>query len=410
MNLPAAPPASADDWSSWEPLLTQFSQATHCTVTLYAADQQPAIGPILSSDCGIVLGHSPFFRPGGEGRRFEQAIAARAALELEVAQSMYLDQLAVVGLPIIMYGRCHGTIVFGWLPLTFATALGAQRIAAAAQADGRRLWTVMRLQPPVGPARMELYARFLASLVAAHTRLRETLSEIDAVARLREESLARVAHELRTPLNSVMLRLSALLNTGLDEPAEIRAALEATIRNVREESRLIDDIVDSARSQTGQMSISPAPCDILRVVAAAVETIAPQAKAKGVEIHVQWADRNTELVDGDAGRLQQAFWNLLANAVKFTPSGGSVTLEHRRREAMHDISIRDTGVGIQRQMLGRVFDPFVRERFNNDSGLGLGLSIARSIVELHGGRILVDSEGPGAGSTFTVLLPAHQTG
>ncbi len=409
MSLPAAPPA-ADEWSSWEPLLTQFSQATHCTVTLYATNLEPAIGPILSSDCGIVLGHSRFFQPDGEGRRFEQAIASRAALQLEVVQAMYLDQLAVVGLPIVMFGRCHGTIVFGWLPLTFSSALGTERIAAAAGADGRRLWTVLRLQPPLGPQRMELYARFLASLVAAHTRLRETLSEIEAVARLREESLARVAHELRTPLNSVMLRLSALLNTELDRPEEIRLALEATIRNVREESRLIDDIVDSARSQTGQMSISPAPCDILQVAAAAVDTISPQAKAKGVEVRILWSPGDSPLVDGDAGRLQQAFWNLLANAVKFTPAGGSVTLGHQRRESTHDISIRDTGVGIQRQVLGRVFDAFFRERSNNDSGLGLGLSIARHIVELHGGRILVDSEGRGSGSTFTVVLPAHQPG
>lgn len=407
MSPAKPPPATVDDWSSWEPVLTQFSQATHCTTTLYTMEGEPAIGPICSSDTGTVLGHSHFFQPDGVGRRFEQSLAAEAALRLELVRATFLEQLAVVAVPVIMFGKCHGAIVFGWLPVTFATALGAEALARAARIDGRRLWTVLRLQPPLGPHRVELYARFLSSLVAAHTRLRETLAEVSTVTRLREESLARVAHELRTPLSSIMLRLSTLLRTDLDHPTQVRTALEAIIRNVREESRMVDDIVDSARSQTGQLSISPSSCDLVEVVSAAVEIIAPQARAKGVAIDMQWSGDGPQKVEGDRGRLQQAFWNLLANAVKFTPAGGSVTVEHRCRDAMHDIAIRDTGAGIQRQMLAQIFDPFVRERSNNDSGLGLGLSIARHIVELHGGRILVDSEGVDRGSTFTVVLPVH---
>ena len=407
MNPSTAPPAAAGDWSSWEPVLTQFAQATHCTTTLYASDGQPVVGPIYSSDTGTVLEHSRFFQPGGEGRRFEQALAAEAARQLDVVQSVYLEQLAVVGVPVVMFGKGHGTVVFGWLPVTFPSALGAERIAAAAGTDGRRLWGVLRQQPPLGPVRMQLHARFLASLVNAHARLRETLVEIDAVTRLREESLARVAHELRTPLSSVLLRLSTLLSTDLSDAGQVRSMLEVVLRNVREESRLIDDIVDASRSQTGQLSITQVRCDLRQIVSAAVETIRPQADAKGVSIAVHWADARPQLVEGDAGRLQQATWNLLANAVKFTPAGGTVTVEHRRRERTHDVAIRDTGMGIPRELLGTVFSPFVRERTNNDSGLGLGLPIARHIVELHGGRILVESEGRGQGSTFTIVLPVH---
>lgn len=407
MSPSTAVAGADDDWSSWEPLLTQFSQATQCTATLYSTDGRPVIGPICSSDTGIVLGHSPFFGPAGEGRRFEQAIVSKASIQLESVQSTYLDQLAVVGVPIVMFGKCHGAVVFGWLPVTFATALGAAHIAAAAGTDPRRLWTVLRLQPPLGRARLELYARFMSSLVEAHARLRETVSEIEAVTRLREESLARVAHELRTPLSSVMLRLSTLLATELDDRQEIRATLEAILKNVRQESRLIDDVIDSTRSQTGQWSITPVLCDLRQIISAAVETISPQAQAKGVDIVTRWSSGAEQLVEGDTGRLQQAFWNLLANAVKFTPSGGKITVVHRQRESMHEVSIQDTGVGIPRQMLGQIFAPFVRERTENDSGLGLGLSIARHIVELHGGRILVESDGRGLGSTFTVVLPAH---
>jgi signal transduction histidine kinase len=405
MNAAPSRAAAGVDWSSWEALLTQFSQATQCTTTLYATDGQPVIGPVCSSDTGIVLGHSPFFREGGAGRSFEQALVARASRQLEGVEDLYLDQLAVVAVPVVMFGKCHGAVVFGWLPVTFATALGAAGIAAAAHADPRRLWTVLRLQPPLGPARVQLYARFMSGLVHAHARLRETLGEIEAVTRLREESLARVAHELRTPLSSVLLRLSGLLSTDLSDRREVRATLEAMLRNVREEARLIDDVIDSSRSQTGQLSITPRLCDLRQIVSAAVETILPQAAAKDVAVDVHWSGSGEQTVEGDSGRLQQAFWNLLANAVKFTPAGGRITVEHRRREGMHDVAIRDTGMGIPRQMLGQVFAPFVRERTNNDSGLGLGLSIARSIVELHGGRILVESAGRGEGSTFTVSLP-----
>lgn len=398
--------SSGDGWSSWEPLVTQFAQATSCTTTLYALDGEPAIGPVFSSDTGTVLAHSTFFHAGGEGRRFEQSLAAQAALRLEPVKDVFLEQLAVFAVPIVMFGRCHGTIVFGWLPLTFANALGAEHIARSSGADPRRLWAVMRLQTPLGRWRAELYARFLGSLVDAHARLRETLGEVQAVTRLREESLARVAHELRTPLSSVVLRLSALQMTALDDPLQIRTALAAILQNVREEARMVDDIVDSARSRTGQLRVEPTLCNLLDVATAAVATIAPQAAAKEVSLSVHWVPDEVALVDGDPSRLQQVFWNLLANAVKFTNGGGSVRLEHRRRESTHDIRITDSGQGIPREMLATIFEPFVRGQARNDNGLGLGLSIARHIVELHGGRILVESAGRGQGSTFTVVLPA----
>lgn len=169
---------------------------------------------------------------------------------------------------------------------------------------------------------------------------------------------------------------------------------------------MVDDIVDSARSRTGQLRVEPTLCNLLDVATAAVATIAPQAAAKEVSLSVHWVPDEVALVDGDPSRLQQVFWNLLANAVKFTNGGGSVRLEHRRREATHDIRITDSGQGIPREMLATIFEPFVRGQARNDNGLGLGLSIARHIVELHGGRILVESAGRGQGSTFTVVLPA----
>lgn len=406
---PPGPPAAIDDeWGSWEALLVQFSQATACTASLRTIDGGVAIGPLHANAVGAALGAHGFFEPEGAGALFERTLGEQAALRLEPVQAMFLEQLAVAVVPIIIFGRCFGTVSFGWVPVTFPTALGAEQVGRAAGIDGRKLWGLLRLLPPLGRARLDLYVGFLTSLLATHARLRETLVEIDAANRMREENLARIAHELRTPLSSVLLRLSALLNTRLDDPHATRTALEAISRNVRDESRMIDDIVDSARSRTGQLSITRVPCDVRGVVDAAVVTIAPQAQAKGVAIEVLADDGAPPIVEGDPGRLQQAFWNVLANAVKFTPAQGRVTIRHAAREGMHDVSIQDTGAGIRRALVGRIFEPFVRERANNDTGLGLGLAIARHIVELHGGHILVDSDGEGLGTTFTIALPARE--
>ena len=235
--------------------------------------------------------------------------------------------------------------------------------------------------------------------------LRTRAEQLAAANRAKEDFLATLSHELRTPLNA-MLGWTRLLRMGkLDEPARSRA-LETIERNAHVQEQLIADILDVSRIVTGRLRLDLRPIELAPVVDAALETLQPSAAAKGVDLSCTLA--RTGKVLGDPDRLQQVIWNLLSNAIKFTPAGGRVSVALTRSGAAAIIAVSDTGEGISSSLLPYVFDRFTQ----GDSsvtrlhgGLGLGLSIVRHIVELHGGQVSARSEGAGCGATFSVKLP-----
>jgi CheY-like chemotaxis protein/anti-sigma regulatory factor (Ser/Thr protein kinase) len=179
-------------------------------------------------------------------------------------------------------------------------------------------------------------------------------------------------------------------------------------QNARFQAQLVDDLLDTSRIMTGNLKIDAHPVDIERVLQTAIDVIRPSAKAKRITVEIFIKDRGGTVL-GDANRLQQAIWNLLSNAVKFTNEGGRIDVRLGRTDGTIELSVTDTGIGIEPD-----FAPWIFERFRQaDStstrrygGLGLGLSIVRNVIEMHGGRVSVSSPGKGRGSTFTVLLPA----
>jgi signal transduction histidine kinase len=191
-----------------------------------------------------------------------------------------------------------------------------------------------------------------------------------------------------------------------DEQCE--QAFEALERNADVLTRLVNDVLDTSRIVTGKVRLTLAACRLEEVVSAAVETIAPAAEAKGVTIDTH-LEQHLEVL-GDRDRLQQVLWNVLANAVKFTPSGGTIMVNGRVTGGQVEIAVRDTGIGIREEQL-----PFIFQRFwqgnrgvsREYSGLGLGLAFARHLVELHGGAIAAESAGAGKGSLFTITLPTQ---
>ncbi len=244
----------------------------------------------------------------------------------------------------------------------------------------------------------------LATLLAREHVARRRAEEAD---RVKEEFLATVSHELRAPLNSILGWIHLVRENALGDTGHERAM--ATIeRSARVQKQLVEDLIDASRTTSGKLHLNMHPVEIMQVVQTAVEAARPTASAKNVSITLDILFL-AGVVMGDADRLQQIIWNLVANAIKFTPAGGSVHLSARRVESMIEIAVSDTGPGIEPEFLPFVFDRF---RQGNGSmtrthgGLGLGLSIARHLVELHGGTIRAESEGGGKGSTFTVLLPA----
>jgi PAS domain S-box-containing protein len=232
------------------------------------------------------------------------------------------------------------------------------------------------------------------------------LRESQEANRLKDEFLATVSHELRTPLTAI-LGWAHLMRGGQVEGEGAVKALETIERNARVQAQLIDDLLDVSRIVTGKLRLELTPVTPDSFIDPAVEAVRPAAEAKGVRLQ-KVIDTGVGAVMGDSARLQQVVWNLLSNAVKFTPRGGRVLVSLGRVNSQVEIAVTDTGAGIEPEFLPHVFERFRQadqRTTRQHGGLGLGLSIVRHLVELHGGSVRADSAGEGTGSTFTVMLP-----
>lgn len=228
----------------------------------------------------------------------------------------------------------------------------------------------------------------------------------EAATRAKDQFLSTLSHELRAPLNAIF-GWATMLERG-DLPADqARRALQIILRNVNAQVRLIDELLDVSRIGTGQMRLDVKPVDLRTVIADSVDAIRPAADAKGIQVQTVLASPGGA-VSGDPDRLRQVVWNLLSNAVKFTPKAGRVQIQLRRVDSHVDIVVSDTGAGIAPAFLPFVFDRFRQGDSSSTrprGGLGLGLALVRSLVELHGGTVIAESPGEARGTTFVVKLP-----
>ena len=235
---------------------------------------------------------------------------------------------------------------------------------------------------------------------------RFTTTELERVSRLKDEFLATLSHELRTPLNAV-LGWSEILLSRTTVDADTRRGLETIVRNARSQAQLIEDLLDMNRIVSGKIRLDVQPVELVSIIEAALESMGPSAAAKSITVKKTMAPDASPML-GDPNRLQQIVWNLLSNAVKFTPKGGSIDVTSRRVGSHVEISVQDTGMGIAPEFLPHLFERFrqadssLTRRFG---GLGIGLSIVKHLVELHGGSITAKSRGSGKGATFVVSLP-----
>jgi signal transduction histidine kinase len=243
-------------------------------------------------------------------------------------------------------------------------------------------------------------------------RQRAELSEREArriaeeANRLKDEFLATLSHELRTPLNAI-LGWAAVLRAGRPDATMVDRAAAVIERNARAQAQLVSDLLDMSAIITGKLRLEIEPVDVAGVLRAVEDTVRPSALAKAIDLRVA-IEPDLPPVPGDASRLQQVVWNLLANAVKFTGRGGRVTLSARRAGDHLEIGVSDDGAGIDADFLPFVFERFRQQdssRTRRHSGLGLGLAIVRHLVEAHGGTVTADSDGEGRGAHFRVLLP-----
>ena len=304
-----------------------------------------------------------------------------------------------------------------WSDFPFIILSGARSSRARLQLLVERLGNVNLMDRPV-----QIAALLSAVQVALRARSRQYAArdllealaqreaDLRAADRAKDEFLATLSHELRTPLTSI-LGWTQMLLTGRHAEGRLHHGLEVIERNAQLQAKLVDDLLDVSRTVSGKLALDFQPTDLSTVLSASVDGFRPTAEAKKVALRSDLEPSGALRVLGDGARLQQAIWNLLANAVKFTPAGGSIHVRAWSEAGRARVEVRDTGEGISPDFLPHVFDRFRQQNASTTrvhGGLGLGLAIVRYVVELHGGTVAVQSDGPGKGACFHVDLPlAH---
>lgn len=298
--------------------------------------------------------------------------------------------------------RCEGAVIQPWAPES--PALIFLRLKNSESASSR--FTLLNKKIDELAKEIQQRQRAEAERAQLLVQERKARAEAEKLNRLKDEFLSTVSHELRTPLNAI-LGWSQILRTNKIDEVRMNRALETIERNARSQAQLIDDLLDISRIITGKIRLNVQTVELLPVIEAAMDTVQPAADAKNIRLQ-SVLDPAAGPVLGDSERLQQIVWNLLINALKFTPKQGRVQVYLQRINSHVEIVVTDTGQGISAEFL-----PYVFERFRQaDSsitrtfgGLGLGLAIVRQLVELHGGTVDAESAGEGQGATFTVKLP-----
>ncbi|MEH2204302.1 MAG: response regulator [Nostoc sp.] len=295
--------------------------------------------------------------------------------------------MAYAGQPLIVQGRLLGTLSFASRTRTCFTPEEIDLLQSTCE------------QMAIAIER----ANLLASI-------QQQAQQLQQANRIKDEFLAVLSHELRSPLNPI-LGWSKLLQTSKLDEAKTAYALSAIERNAKLQSELIEDLLDVSRILQGKLSLKVCPVDLVSIVKAAMETVQLAAESKSIQIQMR-LEPNVGQVLGDPNRLQQVIWNLVSNAIKFTDIGGRVDIHLKQVNSFAEVTVIDTGQGIHPDFLPYVFEYFRQAdsaTTRKFGGLGLGLAIARHLVELHGGTVQVESAGEGQGATFTVRLPLMAT-
>jgi signal transduction histidine kinase/ActR/RegA family two-component response regulator len=319
----------------------------------------------------------------------------------------------------ILFGTLAGSLALGIANLIILRQIRHRRVAEQAlqgfnaQLEERVSLRTKELEQTAREqqAEMERRQRAEAELEALLAREKSARQEAEEANRLKDEFVATVSHELRTPLHAILGWARMLRAGGLDQQT-IEKAVGTIERSAENQAHLVEDLLDMSRLLSGKLRLDIHTLDPAIIINAAIETVRPAAAARSIAVRVQ-LDPAVSQISGDPNRLQQIIWNLLSNAVRFTPVGGTVSLKLAQDETHIIISVSDTGQGISPEFLPYVFERFRQADssiIRRHGGLGLGLAIVRHLVELHGGSVMADSAGAGTGATFTVrlpLIPAH---
>jgi diguanylate cyclase len=392
----------------WKPALDKYAQATGLAVQLFGLDGEVVLGSLHPTPLTSLF-REYSFEPG------LFAECARRCLEQgELRPAVVVQEshgLTVVGTSLTLDGTIAGAAVAGYALAGFVQVPAARRWAESAGMPFDRLWHILRKQAPVPQRRLMLHGELLQVLGDAllrenhrTRRYEQTVVQLEAASTAKDDFLAVLSHELRTPLTPILGWASILKKVA--SPDQRRAA-EAIERNALLQSRMVDDLLDMARVEHGTMKLDLEILDMAAMIRIALEGSARHVEKKSIALEVTPFGEPL-FVRGDAGRLQQIFRNILSNAVKFTPNGGSIRVTLSREQDSAVLVVSDTGVGIAPEFLPFVFDMFRQQEQGvrrAHEGLGIGFSLVKRLVDIHNGTVEVSSAGTGRGTEVTVRLP-----
>lgn len=393
----------------WTPALEKYAAVTRLLVHVYDAEGQ-SVEPYAASNALAALFEERPYDPGLFGECARRCLVRRTAREPIIVEGSY--GLAAVGTSLVLDNEVVGAAVAGYVLVDFTQVYGMHRLAEESGVSFERLWHVARRLPPVPRDRLMLNGQLLQALGDAllrenrRTRVSQhTVTDLKLAAAGKDKFLAVLSHELRNPLASLSSALDVIeMTTDARMLAQSRAVMR---RQVGLLTRLVDDLLQMSRITQGKLQLQKSRIALAEIVRSSVEDTLDFINAAGHELLVNLPEEPI-LVDADPMRLGQVFTNLLSNAAKYTPAGGRIEVSAARRGAGVRVTVRDNGSGIPGEKIDTLFQMFTQLDQSIDRGyrgLGIGLSLAKSLVEMQGGRIEARSDGLGKGSEFNVWLP-----
>lgn len=399
-------------WSpaNWLQPLDDFARASGITVALYDANGQRQLGPVTQHPLVRLLEENGAWKEGGLCQAAESELVKSCLEKGERISTVFENAFTMAGIPFRFRGVPAGVIVYGWVFDQFSDPVRCAKLARLFGLPENLFWVTARGVAPMSRERLRTFASLLETLVKSTLAQMSTVLDVKAADRFKDQFLATVSHELKTPLTAMVLRVQLLKRAGPVTRERLDRSLEVLERAAAMQVKLVDDLLESSRVATGKLRLDVEKLSPIEMIQQAIDAILPHAEAKNLQVSftpvlLRYSYR------GDSSRLQQVLWNLLNNALKFTPGGGYISVSVLEKNRRLRVEVIDSGAGIEGSMLDYIFDPFYQAPGMTDSsnkGLGLGLSIAKSIVELHGGSIEVKSQGRGRGSTFAFEIPAAE--
>ena len=397
------------DSDLWKPVLAKFGAVTGLAVQLFGVDEKLVVASDYSTPL-VTLFREYGFEPRlfvNCARQCLRQNASRAAVTVSEAHG-----LTVVGTSLMLEDAVVGAAVAGYAFAGFSQVVAVQHMARSSGVPFDSLWNIARRQQPVPERRLLLHGELLQvlgdTLLREHHRTRQyeaIVVKLEAAAAAKDEFLAVISHELRTPLAPILGWASILKSD--QTPALVRKAAEAIERNVLLQTRMVDDLLDTNLTARGVVRLDLRILELAPCLRGAVEANALELGKKSMRL--AFDDAGTPLfVKADSSRLLQVFSNIISNAVKFTPAGGSIRIALTREGDSAKVVVTDTGVGISPEFLPFVFEMFRQQEFGTQrefQGLGIGLALVKRLTELQKGSVALTSEGTGLGTEVTVRLP-----